>query len=284
MPGSSRDSGTIANADARTDAAPGADSGGDVGGQPDVEADVAVVPDSGTDAGVGADAGTDAPGGRDSGALDASADAADASEAGSSDASATAGFGTACPAGKVYSDPFTTDPLTSGNWTPLIGPITYDSTHHLVQLAEGTPNTQVWIGARPAWTNYTVSVQVRLDSATIDAGLIGNGGINFRIVDPGPTNPPNDSGKMYFAGINASQVLLGIENSGWTPLAVLPATFTLGTFYTLTVSAKGSTLSVALDGTTYVTVVDTTFSSGGIGLRTFGAGASYGAVTVTCDP
>jgi hypothetical protein len=283
--GSSRDSGTIANADARTDAAPGADSGGDVEGQSDAEADVAVVADSGTDAGVGADASTDAPAGRDSGAHDASADAADASEAGGPDASAIAGFGTTCPAGTVYSDPFTTDPLASGHWTPLIGPITYDSTHHLVQLAEGTPNTQVWIGTRPTWTNYTVSVQVRLDSATIDAGVIGNGGINFRIVDPGPTNPPNDSGMMYFAGINASQVLLGIENGGaWTPLAVLPATFTLGTFYTLTVNAKGSTLSVALDGTTYVTVVDTTFSTGGIGLRTYGAGASYGAVTVTCNP
>jgi hypothetical protein len=275
--GSSRDGGTIANSDARTDAAPLADSGGDVEVHSDAGADVAVVADSGTDVGVGADAGTDAPAGRDSGAFDAS-------EAGGSDASATAGFGATCPAGTVYSDAFATDPLTSGNWTTLIGPITYDSTNHLVRLAQGTPNTQVWIGARPAWTNYTVSVQVRLDSTTNDAGLIGNGGINFRIVDPGPTNPPNDSGKMYFAGINASQVLLGIENSGWTPLALLPATFTLGTFHTLAVSAKGSTLSVAVDGTTYVTVVDTTFSTGGIGLRTYSAGASYRAVTVTCNP
>jgi hypothetical protein len=284
--GSSHDSGTAANADARTDATLGADSGGDAEVGSDTGGDVE------GDAGAGADVGgADAPAGRDSGVdaeagsmADATADAHDASEAGGPDASPIAGFGTTCPAGTVYSDTFATNPLTSGNWTTLIGPITYDSTNHLLQLAQGTPNTQAWIGARPAWTNYTVSAQVRLDSAIVDAGGTGNGGINFRIVDPGPTNPPNDSGKMYFAGINASQVLLGIENTGWTPLAILPASFTLGTFHTLTVSAKGTTLSVAVDGTTYATVVDTTFATGGIGLRTYLAAASYGAMTVTCNP
>jgi hypothetical protein len=283
--GSSRDSGTVGNADARTDATPGADAGGDAVGS-DTGSDAEGNSDAGADVG-GADVGTDAPAGRDSGVdaeagskADASADAADASEAGGP----IAGFGTNCPTGTVYSDDFAKDPLTSGNWTTLIGPITYDSPNHLLQLALGNPNTQLWIGARPAWTNYTASTQVRLDSTTVDAGGTGNGGINFRIVDPGPTNPPNDSGKMYFAGINATQVLLGIENTGWTPLAVLPASFTLGTFHTLTVTAKGSTIGVAVDGTTYATVVDTTFATGGIGLRTYLEGASYGATTVTCNP
>ena len=300
--GSSRDSGT--KTDARTDAAVGADSGADaeVGseagsdgeGQSDAGADAALVADSGpgADAPAGGDSRADGPAGGDSGAdaeagskLDASADAADASDAGRADASPTAGFGTTCPAGTLYGDSFVTDPVTSGNWTILIGPITYDSTNDLLRLAQGNPNTQVWIGARPAWTNYTVSVQMRLDSTTTsDAGYLGNGGINFRIVDPGPANPPNDSGKMYFAGINATQVLMGIENTGWTQLANVPATFTLGTFYTLTVSAKGTTLSFAVDGTTYATVTDTTFSTGGFGLRTYLAGVSYGAVTVTCNP
>ncbi len=294
--GSSRDSGTVGNGDARSDATLGADSGGDTGGGSDTGSDVGANSDAG-----GTDTGTDAPAGEDSGAdgragvdsgadaeagstLDAEADAPDATEAESPEASTTAAFGPTCPAGTVYSDTFATNPLTSGNWTTLIGPVTYDSTNHLLALAQGNPNTQVWIGARPAWTNYTVSVQIRVDSAYVDASYYGNSGINFRIEDPGPTNPPNDSGKMYFAGITSAQVLLGIENTGWTQLALVPASFTLGTFHTLTVGAKGSSLSVAVDGVTYATVTDTTFSTGGIGLRTYLSSATYGAMTVTCNP
>lgn len=285
------DGGTSANPDGTTgaDSEAGPDAGGDAeaeaeaGTEMDAGADVGVASDSGHDAAVGADSGTDAPadsgghGGADAEAgpeLDASADAADAS-----DASSAVGFGTTCAAGTVYSDPFATDPLALGRWTTLIGPVTYDATNHLLQLAQGTPNTQAWIGARPAWTNYTVSVPIRIDST-----VTGNGGINFRMTDPGPANPPNDSGKMYFAGINPTQVLLGLENTGWTQLGLVAATFTVGTFYTLTVTANGSSLSVAVDGTTYVTVTDTTIATGGIGIRTYLAGASYGTVSVTCNP
>jgi hypothetical protein len=286
--GSSRDSGTSRNPDTGTDAISGADSGsdleggsdagGDVGGPADAGADVAVVADSGGDAATGVDARADAPAGVDSGStVDASPDASDAGP----DAPTTTGFGTTCPAGTVYTDTFAANPLTSGNWTPLIGTVTYDSTNHLLQLAQGTPNTQAWIGAHSAWTNYTVSVPVRIDASTPPTG---NAGINFRIVNPGPANPPNDSGQMYFAGYNATQVLLGAENTGWTQLALVPATFTLGAFHTITIGAKGTTLSVAIDGTTYVTLVDATFGTGGIGFRTYLAAASYGAVSVTCGP
>jgi hypothetical protein len=156
--------------------------------------------------------------------------------------------------------------------------VTYDAANALLKLAAGSPNTQAWIGARPAWTNYTISIPVRIDSTG------GNGGINFRMEDPGPANPPNDSGKMYYAGITTTGVQLGMENNGWTQLSSATATFTSGTFYTLAVTANGSSLSVAVNGTTYINAsMDSNFATGGFGLRTYQSGMSYGAVSVTCN-
>ncbi len=86
-------------------------------------------------------------------------------------------------------------------------------------LSTGNPNTQMWIGARPSWTNYTISVPVRLDSGA------GDGGINFRMQSAGTGN---DSGQMYYAGITSGGVELGMENNGWTGFASSPATYAQG--------------------------------------------------------
>jgi hypothetical protein len=116
----------------------------------------------------------------------------------------------------------------------------------------------------------------------MDSGS-GNGGINFRMESTPPT-PGNDAGKMYYAGIDTTQVILGEENTGWTAFALQPETFNKGTFYTLAVTAAGNALTVSVDGVPYITnYMDGTFSFGGIGLRTYNIGMTYGAVTVTCN-
>jgi hypothetical protein len=122
---------------------------------------------------------------------------------------------------------------------------------------------------------------VRIDATATNV----NGGINFRMVDPGPAPPPNDSGQMYFAGIAPGAVQLGIENNGWTQLALVTATIATGVFHTLSVTANGSALSIAVDGTTYVSnYTDSTFATGGFGVRTYLSGMSYGPISVTCMP
>jgi hypothetical protein len=228
------------------------------------------------DAGVVADAGADAEptdGGAAAGWGADSGSSLDASDAG---ADASGSFGSTCPFGTVYTDPFTTNPLTSGRWTVITGPVTYDAADRLLQLATGNTNTQAWIGPRPAWGNYTVSVPVRIDVVGT-----GNGGINFRMSNPGTAN---NSGQMYYAGITTTFVQLGVQDDGFTQFAKQAASFDALTFHTLVVTANGSALSVAVDGTTYISdYTDTTFSAGSIGLRTFGSGMSYGAVTVTCN-
>lgn len=225
------------------------------------------------------DALADGPDEADDDAGDASDDAGDAG---------SVGFGASCAPPSVYSDPFTTNPLTSG-WTTVVGTATYepgDAGDGLLALATGNPNAQVWIGPRAAWTDYTISVAVRIDSQ----GSNGNGGINFRMDSVGVAN---NAGQMYFVGLSTSDLIIGIENGNWTQYANTPGTFAVGVFYTVTVTATGDQLSasVAAPGGSTTTVSYTTtdagantdFATGSFGFRTYNMGMTYGPVTVTCE-
>jgi len=143
-------------------------------------------------------------------------------------------------------------------------------------------NTQMWIGSRPNWAAYTVSVPITL------ADNNGNAGVNVHI--EALTNPaPNDSGALYFAGIEApgagNQVVIGAEVSGWHPLTTAPGTFNPGTPYTLQVTIAGNAISVSVDGTAYASFTDTTYDMvyGSMDIRTYNSTATYGPVTVTCN-
>jgi hypothetical protein len=215
----------------------------------------------------------------DSGTIADSGPANDSGEedAASTDAGPTVIFGAACPTSTTYTEPFTSDPVADGTFVSLIGPSTYNPSSSTLSLQAGSPNTQLWIGARPSWANYTIAVPVRIDTSG------GNGGLTFRMVST-PSSPANNAGQMYFAGIATNQVLLGIENGNWTELEGPSATFAEGTFYTLQVTASGSALSLSVNGTAYVTSdTDTTFTYGSFGLRTYSSGMTFGTISVTCE-
>ena len=226
-----------------------------------------------------ADSGDPNDAGSDTNVTDA-ADASDANDAAdSADSAPQPIFGATCPTGTVYTEPFTSDPVADGTFISLIGPSSYSASTHTLSLTAGNLNTQLWIGPRPNWTNYTVSVPIRIDSAT----SAGNGGLNFRMQSV-PNAPANNAGQMYFAGIGTGQVVLGIENGDWTEFVGPSATFAVGTYYTLQVTVKGNAISVGVNGTSYATnYTDSTYTFGSIGLRTYAAGMTYGAITVTCN-
>lgn len=225
---------------------------------------------SGGDSGPGDDAG-------DSGDAAPDSDTGPDSDAGPVDSGPIVGFGATCPTGAIFTEPFASDPVASGIFASLIGPYTYNAASQTLSLGTGSPNTQLWIGPRPSWTNYTVSVPVRIDTSG------GNGGINFRM-ESTPASPANNAGQMYYAGIATNQVLLGIENGNWSELSGPSASFVVGTFYTLQVTVNGSALSVSVDGTAYVTnASDATYIYGSFGLRTYASGMTYGPIAVTCN-
>jgi hypothetical protein len=268
-----------AGSDASVETTGGTDSGPNSGDDSASSSDVASTPDAGIDMGPSddADGGGDSSGGIDSGAdVDAGVvDATSDADSGLVDAAPTVIFGSSCPSGTTYTEPFTSDPIADGTFLPLVGSSTFDAAHNTVSLAASSANTQIWIGPR-SWTSYTVSARVRIDTAN------GNGGFNFRM-ESTPASPSNNAGQMYYAGIATNQVLLGIENGNWTELSGPSATFAVGTFYTLSVTANGASLSVSVDGKAYVTSYsDSTYTFGSFGLRSYASGMTYGAITVTC--
>jgi hypothetical protein len=282
------DASAESDSDSGSSSADGSTSNGDAASAPDaaLDADRSVDADSrgdssgDVDSSTGIDSGVvDSGTGGDSGVVDAGADVDSGSpDAGSPDAAPTVAFGPDCPSGTTYTEPFTSDPVADGTFLPLAGSSTYDAVHNTVSLASSSANTQLWIGPRPTWASYTVSARVRIDATTSN----GNGGFTFRM-ESTPASPSNNAGQMYYAGIATNQVILGIENGNWTEFSGPSATFVAGTFYTLSVTASGSALSVSVDGTTYITnYADATYTLGSIGLRTYASAMTYGAITVTC--
>jgi hypothetical protein len=249
-----------------------ADSGDEAAVDSSVEAAIESGVDAGVDSGGGSargDASTEA--GVDSGILDSG-----------SDAPPPLYFGADCPAGTVYTDPFDFDPVASGNWTLIAGSYTFDAANHAVTLVAGsTLNGQMWIGPRPAWTNYTVSVPVTLNAN-------GNGGVNFRMENT-PDPAPNDSGHMYLAGLWATGVQLSAETGGdastFTSLATAAGTFSPTTSYVFQASVSGQAMKVNINGIQFVTDTDTTFNlaHGAIGLHSYKSSLTFGPVTVTCN-
>jgi hypothetical protein len=216
------------------------------------------------------------------GAMDAGFDSA-VVDARPVDAAPPVYFGTDCPTGTVYTDPFDLDPVASGNWKLIAGTYTFDATAHTVTLAAVGANGQMWIGPRPAWTNYTVSVPILLDSAT------GNGGINFRIENAVADPAPNDSGHMYLAGMWTTGVELGAETGGdasaWAYLTGGSATFTPTTSYVMQASISGQAATLTINGVEFYTYTDNVYdlTYGSIGLKSYESTVTFGPVTVTCD-
>jgi hypothetical protein len=199
-------------------------------------------------------------------------------------------FGASCPTGTVYADPFTVDPVLSGDWTLVASTYTFDPLGHTVTLnRNNSSNAQMWIGLRPSWGAYTMSGRLTLADAT------GNGGFNIHVQSL-PNPAPNDGGMMYFAGIqsrggsvNSGVVIIGTETGGngtaWNQVAEKSGTFVPGTSYLLQVAVKASTVTVDVNGVEYVTYTDPTFNltSGSVAIRTYSSTVTFGPITVTCN-
>lgn len=115
-------------------------------------------------------------------------------------------------------------------------------------------------------TNFILRTDVSLanNSTYSDAGFF------FRASD---VNAPQDQLKGYYVGIDANlnRILLGKFNNNWTFLESSDMTIDANTTYQLQVKVVGTTISVYVNNLTtpLFTYEDSTYSSGGFGLRVY---------------
>lgn len=154
---------------------------------------------------------------------------------------------------------------TAGSWSVLTdGTKVYDQ-------ANLTQNAHSFVTAT-SWSNYTVSARVKV---TNFAGT-GNGraGVLGRVTD---------IQNHYFVGLfkdNTLEIQSKVGGST-TTLGSVAYTVTPGVWYTVELEMTGSTLKAYVNNVLQLTVTDTTFASGHIGVGGWNAAARYDDVTAT---
>ncbi|KAF1732444.1 LysM domain-containing protein [Beauveria bassiana] len=124
------------------------------------------------------------------------------------------------------------------------------------------------------WTDADISMDVKLDGDTGDAGFILRGS-NMG------TGPDAYSG--YYAGISASGwVVLGRVNNGWNQIGRSNASIPKNTWQKLRVRAIRDSIEVFLGSgrTPLITARDATFGSGLVGTRVYYTGASFKSLSI----
>lgn len=167
-----------------------------------------------------------------------------------------------CHTQLLYHQDFATDPA---DWIDVSG--TWQSTAEGYRIAQSLPGAKTWIGAR-AWTDYVYQVRLRPDASNNDVGIL------FRATSVGAGT--ND-GRFYYVGFypGSGQVVFGIMDGAWHPVATVAFLHNVGQWYLVQVSVQGNNIDVRVDGTQVISAVSSFSPSGGIGFRTYRGLATY---------
>jgi hypothetical protein len=166
-----------------------------------------------------------------------------------------------------------------GQWSPQSGTWTAPSSvaHRGAGYAStGTAPERLTLAGSATWTDYSVAAWVNLTNLTGGLSILGR---------------VQDSTHYYELSIqrNASGqpawFLSKRDGATWTTLATGTLAYTAGTWVRLRLTMAGSTVraEMATDGTVFTllgTATDTRYTSGGIGLRSWGVTAYFDEVLV----
>jgi hypothetical protein len=125
-----------------------------------------------------------------------------------------------------------------------------------------------------SWTNGYVEGDLTITSSG------GNAGLMARVTNPG-SGADAASGYYAFLDRGAGTVGLGRQDNGWTPLAVVPMTVEVNRPYRLKLSTIGDAIQVHVDGSRKISVTDSVFARGQIGVRSHFADATFDDVVWT---
>lgn len=175
---------------------------------------------------------------------------------------------TAAAAATVFTDDF--EDGNSTGWTSSGGSwsVATDGTRVLRQ--SGTSSDARARTGASTWTNYTVTARVKPTAY--------NGSNRFTAV----LARAQSNTSYYYLALRSNQTveLKKLVGGSSTTLASAAVTVATGAWHTLSLSVSGTSLTGKVNGTTTLTATDSQFASGGIGVATFYAAASFDDVTV----
>lgn len=163
------------------------------------------------------------------------------------------------------------DGATASGWTTYGGTWTFSN---------GAYNVASNPGAKSVLSNINVT-DFEYEADIKATGTGGNSGIIFRVNLPAVGA---DSYYGYYAGIDlsAQKVVLGKAANNWTQVATSPMSIVSGQWYHIKVVANGSEIKVFVNDmiTPKITVNDSSFLSGSIGVRTYNISASFDNISL----
>ncbi|QDT74124.1 sulfatase-like hydrolase/transferase [Lacipirellula limnantheis] len=124
------------------------------------------------------------------------------------------------------------------------------------------------------WSDLKVAATIRVLSGDRDAGIL------FRVQRPAVGF---DAQQGYFAGIipGSDRVILGAtDGRHWRHIADAPADVEVGKDYRLEATARGDSITLALDGRQVLQATDAAFTRGSIGLRVVDSEAAFSNVSI----
>lgn len=169
----------------------------------------------------------------------------------------------------LYQDDF--NDLSADGWT------TYGGSWH---ASDGAYHTNKGAGFKAVADGTTFSnFAYEADISFKDGINSDNAGLIFRVTNP---SVGADNLQGYYAGITANNLVqLGKMNNNWKELASAPFTVQQNKVYRMKVEAKGSNVDIYIDGNRVLSAVDSTFTQGSIGVRSFWTNATYDNLKVT---
>jgi len=164
---------------------------------------------------------------------------------------------------------------TTNGWvvSPLGGGSGWSVANQTLQYA-GLGNSQMY-GGNSAWSNYTLNVPVKLGSTNNWPG-----GIRGRM------NPSTGAGyAVWLYPVQGSLILYRTAawdiNQGIVQLGQAAAGFDTTNFHNVGLTFNGSQIQVTYNGTTVITVTDSTYASGVVALEGENQTITFGNVVVT---
>jgi len=154
----------------------------------------------------------------------------------------------------------------NGNWSVINQSLQYNGNGH----------TQVYAG-NSAWTNYTVSAAIKLETLSDYPG-----GIRGRV------NPSTGAGYAVWLYpteglIRLYKVVAWNIGLGYTQLGQASVSFDNVSYHTVQLTFNGSSLQVSYDGNSVISATDTTYTGGLVALDTSTQVINFTNITVTSN-